>query len=256
MKSQNLIVVALTIALVLTAATLFVSRMPPDNPAIGIVAPAAISELRSATPPDDADLQTARGPLVAADPGTAARRLVTLPPNSRRIGCNNGLTAVFDKDGKSQGYTCNPTPYEDYDTEALEVLAYGDAEAASVLAYRLRDTNYQRAIRMARRSAALSGGDVSTLISATYWRPMEDDSGALDLSGIGQAYVLRSLIQKIRDIDNGVPPAYENLIRERSGDPEAVMGKLNEIAQRMYEEVLQIELDVTGSSTIGGDDDA
>ena len=256
MKSQNFIAVALTTALVLTAVALFVSSTSPDNLVGHRVASAPQSEPPSATPPDDQALRKVPEPMVSDDSGATHPRHGALPSNSRRIGCNNGLTAVFDKNGNSQGYTCNPTPYEDYDTEALEALAYGDAEAASVLAYRLRHTNYQQAIQMARRSAALSAGDVGTLISATYWRPMKDDSGAFDLSGVGQAYVLHSLIQKIRGNGNGAPPIYEKLIREHSSDPEDTLIGLNNIAQRMYEEVRQIELDVTGTSTIGGDDDA
>lgn len=250
MKTQNRIAVALTIVLSLAAGTLLLWQRPtlPENTVLARTEiddsqaePAKTNENIQAQQQTTADEQVARGD----------------PPIPRGIGraCKNGFRIERDPAGKSQGYSCNPSAYEDYDTETLETLAYGDAEAASVLAYRLRHSDYPRAIRLSLRSAALSGGKTSTLMSATMWRPYEDENGGASLSGYGQAYVLHQLIAKLKRKKYSGSPNIERRIRELADDPQAVFEQLDSIANRMYEEIRQVELDVTGYSTIGGDDD-
>jgi hypothetical protein len=254
MKTQNRFAVALTIVLSLAAGTLLLWQRPPlpndhsltrsdfTKPLVEPLVEHLVSS-EKINPPAEiaADERVSRG-----DPPMPAGI-------SRR--CKNGFTIDRNIAGKFQGYSCNPSAYEDYDTEALESLAYGDAEAASVLAYRLRHTDYPRAIRLSLRSAALSGGKTSTLMSAAMWRPVEDENGNPSLSGYGQAYVLYQLIGKLKGNNYGGPPIYVKRIEELADDPQAVFEQLDSIANRMFEEVRQIELDVTGSSTIGGDDD-
>ena len=47
-------------------------------------------------------------------------------------------------------------------------------------------------------------------------------------------------------------PYFEAIIREHSQDPERELALLDERARQMLEEMRQIQLEVTGSSTIGG----
>ena len=250
MKTQNRFAVALTIVLSLTAGALLLWQRPPlpadDNQA-----------KRKVAAPHLTHAETAPETTTALAPTTAQRARVTAPPMPPNINqrCKNGFTHLRDSAGKFEGYSCHPSAYEDYGTEALESLAYGDAEAASVLAYRLRHTDYPRALRMAMRSAALSGGQTSTLTSATMWRPLLDQNGEPDLAGYGQAYVMYQLIEKLKNSSYRAPPAYENRIREVADDPAAHFERLDSIADRMFDEIRQIELDVTGNATIGGDDD-
>lgn len=250
MKTQNRFAVALTIVLPLAAGALLLWQRPPlpENHSLArtdftgpLVEHLASSEKINRPPDAVVDERVARG-----DP--------PMPADISRA-CRNGFVIDRDIAGKFQGYSCNPSAYEDYDTEALESLAYGDAEAASVLAYRLRHTDYPRAIRLSLRSAALSGGKTSTLISAAMWRPVQDGNGKPSLSGYGQAYVLHQLIEKLKDSSYRAPPTYEARIQELADDPHAVFEQLDSITNRMFEEIRQIELDVTGSSTIGGNDD-
>jgi len=250
MKTQNRIAVASTIVLSLTAGALLLWQQPP-LPANDGLAKTDIVEPRPALAPSPLEIPaqtdiTTNARMARDDPSVLA--------NINRA-CKHGFTINRDLAGNFQGYSCNPAAYEDYDTEALESLAYGDAEAASVLAYRLRHSDYPRAIRLSLRSAALSGGTASTLMSATMWRPLEDENGSPSLSGYGQAYVLHQLIGKLKGNNYGGPPIYEKRIEELADDPQAVFEQLDSIANRMFDEIRQIELDVTGNSTIGGDDD-
>ncbi len=250
MKTRKSIAMALTIVLSLAAGALLVWQISPrfntDIPASSGLAerpvPGAENPEESAAPVD-----TAADEAVA---GTA----YSIPRNIHRL-CKNGFAIERNSAGDFQGYSCNPSPYENYSTEALDSLAYGDAEAASVLAYRLRFTDYPRALRLAVRAAALSGGDVRTLISATYWRPLQDESGEPSLSGFGQAYVLHSLIEKIRNSSYRMPAMYEMNIRHISDKPDEMLDELDDIVDRLLDDARRVESDVVGNSTIGGDDD-
>lgn len=250
MKTQNRFAVALTIVLSLAAGALLLWQQPPT------LKNHSLAKAENVEPPAEhaqANMKTLAPADILADQGVVRRD----PPLHRGISraCKNGFTIERDVAGNFQGYSCNLSAYEDYDTEALESLAYGDAEAASVLAYRLRYTDYPRALEMAMRSSALSGGKTSTLISAAKWRPLLDRTGESDLAGYGQAYVLHQLIERLKNSSYRASPGYEKRIREIAADPEAYVERLNSITDRMYDEIRQVELDVTGNSTIGGDDD-
>ncbi len=250
MKTRKSIAMALTIVLSLAAGALLVSQIPPrmasDNLASSTLAQPPVS---SVDKPED---NTA--PIDAAGGETVAGTAQSIPRSVHKV-CKNGFSIEHNSVGDFRGYSCNPSAYENYSTETLESLAYGDAEAASVLAYRLRHTDYPRALRQAIRAAALSGGDVRTLISATYWRPLQDENGKPSLSGFGQAYVLHSLIEKIRNSGYRMPAMYEMNIRHISDKPDEMLDELDDIVDRLLDDARRVESDVVGNSTIGGDDD-
>ena len=250
MKTQNQFAVALTIVLSLAAGALLLWQRPP--------LPETYSQVKVAPAEPPVDSAATSNDIPALPTATAGERVARGdPPIPRGMNwaCENGFTIDRDRAGNFQGYSCSRSAYENYDTEALESLAYGDAEAASILAYRLRRTDYPRALKLAMRAAALSGGKTSTLTSAAMWRPYDNESGQPSLSGHGQAYVLHELIGRLKGSNYGGPPIFERRIRELADDPQAVFEKLDAITDRMFEEIRRIELDVTGSSTIGGDDD-
>ena len=250
MKTRNSIAMALTIVLSLAAGALLVWQPPPG------LATDNIASFKPARPPlPSAEIPQEPAPPVdaPADKGVAGT-VYSIPRNMHRV-CRNGFRVERNSKGDFQGYCCNPSAYENYSNEALESLIYGDAEAASVLAYRLRRSDYSRALRLSVRAAALSGGDVSTLISATYWRSLTDASGEPSLSGFGQAYVLHSLIEKIRNSSYRKPGMYEVNIRQISDKPDQMLDELDDIVDRLLDDARQIETDVVGISTIGGGDD-
>ncbi len=250
MRTQNQILMALAIVLTLSAGGLLawqITRHDADVGATGPIAPepaAAVAGL-----PENSAAATRSKPEWMA-PGA----IPPLPGNIQHT-CKSGFTVERDRAARFQGFLCNSSAYEDYSTEALESLAYGDADAASTLAFRLRHSDYPRALRLALRSAALGDGDVSTLISATYWRPLQGENGEPSVAGFAQAYVLHSLIQRIRNSATNISATYEQRIRQLSADPDAVLDQLDVVVEQLLEEARQIELEVTGNSTIGGEDD-
>jgi len=247
MKTQKQILMALTIVLTLAAGGLLVWRAPPDAVDVsgtGRLAPEPAAPVAAA--PDES---------ARPEPEWIAPGAIPPIPRSIQKTCKSGFIIERDSEGRFAGFSCNPSAYEDYSTEALESLAYGDADAASVLAHRLRHSDYPRALGLALRSVALSGGDVTTLISATLWRPLQDESGEPSIAGFAQAYVLHSLIKRIRNSTTNIPVSFELNIRKLSDDPAALLDDLDEVVERVLEDVRQIELEVTGGSIIGGDDD-
>ncbi len=250
MKTQNQILMALAIVLTLSAGGLLVWQMPRhdvDAGGAGRLAPGPAGPVTGATENAAAS--------VRPEPEWLAPGAIPPIPRSIQDTCKSGFTIERDSEGRFGGFSCNPSAYEDYSTEALESLAWGDADAASTLAHRLRHTDYPRALRLALRSVALSGGDVTTLVSATLWRPLQDENGEPSVAGFAQAYVLHSLINRIRNSTTNIPVSYELNIRQLSDDPNAVLDQLDVVVERLLEEARQIEFEVTGSSTIGGDDD-
>ncbi len=250
MRTQNQILMALAIVLALSAGGLLAWQITRHDADIGATRP--ISPEPAATVarlPENSAAETRSGSEWMA-PGA-------IPPLPGKIQhtCKSGFTIERDRAARFQGFLCNSSAYEDYSSEALESLAYGDADAASTLAFRLRHSDYPRALRLALRSAALGRGDVSTLISATYWRPLHDANREPSLAGFAQAYVLHSLIRRIRNSAINISATYEQSIRQLSDDPDAVLDELDVVVEQLLEEARQIELEVTGNSTIGGDDD-
>ncbi len=250
MKAQHQIAMALTIVLSLAAGAVlvwqFATHPAGDNYAVSNTAadPAALFE------------ETVESPEpVVTEADEHRADAATIFPRKINRACKNGFTVERNLAGDFQGYSCNRSAYENYSNAALESLAYGDAEAASVLAYRLRHSDYPRALRLAIRAAALSGGDVSALISATSWRPLQDENGEPSLSGFAQAYVLHSLIERIRSSSYKKPGMYETNIRRISDKPDEMLDDLDDIVDQLLDDARQIELDVIGNSTIGGDDD-
>jgi hypothetical protein len=250
MKTRKSLAMALTIVLSLAAGALLVWQISPR------MAGDDLASFKPAEPPVPSaeELGKSVAPANAAAEGVVAGKTPSIPRSIRGV-CKNGFSIERDSSGDFQGYSCNPSAYENYSTEALESLAYGDTEAASVLAYRLRHSDYPRALRLAVRTAALSGGDVGTLISATYWRSLRDEDGDPSLSGFAQAYVLHSLIEKIRNSGYRMPGMYEVNIRRISDEPDKMLDELDAVVGRLLDDARQIESGVTGNSTIGGDDD-
>ena len=168
--------------------------------------------------------------------------------------CQWGTMPMYDGSARA-GETCAKSPHHEYSNETLEVLAYGDAEAARVLALRLRHSDFNRALQLALRAVALSGGDTGVLVSAELWRLPQSPTGPTALESVSHMYVMNSL-RSLVDYGAYEPYAsYEKRIRELADDGDATLQQLDQLVYRLYDDLRKLELDVTGNSHIGGDDD-
>lgn len=246
MTAKNRLAVGLTTALTLIAALVWLrlDDLPaPSNPVITSPTEPAAGPRdtgEAARPASDAD--------AAASDGSSGRATRRFPR------CRWGTTPLYDGNVQA-GETCAKSPHHDYSSETLEVLAYSDAEAARVLAMRLRHTDFARAMRLALRSVALSGGDTQVLVSAELWRLPQTEHGPTALQAVSHQYVMSSLRSLVDHGEYRPYASYESRIRELADDGDATLRELDRFVHQLYDDIRQLELDVTGNSTIGGDDD-
>ena len=147
-------------------------------------------------------------------------------------------------------------PYETYSSAALETLAYSDAKAAEVLGVRLRDKDLAKSMSLMIRSSALLGGDTAPIFQSFNMYPHSHEiDGAPIVKTIHTKFVL-SAVADLLSGDTFYAGLWEDRIRAYSSDPEAEIALLYDQALRIIDEMRQIELEVTGSSTIGGQGDA
>jgi hypothetical protein len=193
-------------------------------------------------------------------PGTVAVAAVDQVQSSD---CDVTTHYVSQGDGTvGELYSCGsetPTarhPYESYSNETLESLAYADAKAAAVLGMRLRDSNEARAMSLMLRAAALADGDTAPILQYfnAYAHPSAID-GVPVRKTIHTKFVLSAVADLLSDDSNMVAP-WEEKIRRYSSDPETEIALLHERAREIVGQMRQIQLDVTGSSNIGGQGDA
>ena len=253
MTAKNRLAVGLTTALTLVAALVWL-RMDdvpaPSRPAAAAIpsaGPAAASRGKSDLPGD-------APPDVAANTGPATDDDASLRSPRGFPRCQWGTTRIYDGNALA-GETCARSPHHEYSNETLEILAYSDAEAARVLALRLRHSDFSRAIQLALRSIALSGGDTQVLVSAEVWRLPQTEHGPTPLETVSHQYVMNALRTLVRHGDLQPYPAYVNRIRELADDGDATLEELDRFVYQLYDDVRQLERDITGNSTIGGDDD-
>ena len=143
-------------------------------------------------------------------------------------------------------------PYANYSSEALASLAYADPGAAEILSMRLRATETEAAMSYALRATALLGGDATPIVaySNAYPGPTAID-GVPVRNTVHVKYVLAAVTSLLGDPRHSLP-YFEAIIRAHSQDPEKEIALLDTRAHEIIGEMRRIQLDVTGSSTIGG----
>ncbi len=146
--------------------------------------------------------------------------------------------------------------YETFPTDALNALAWSDATAAEVLGMRLRESDEAAALSLTLRAAALGGGNPEPILrfSNAYPGPTSID-GELVRKTVHTKYVLGAVAEMLGAGPNTLP-YWEAQIRQVSTDPERELDLLRQRAEQLLREMQQIELDVTGESTFGGQSDA
>lgn len=147
-----------------------------------------------------------------------------------------------------------PHPYAHYDNGSLEVLAYGDSEAAALLGRRLaasdRDTSYAMLVR----AAALDGdvGHLAWLADQAYSVVRVD--GALQIDNVKRRYELAALAARL----GGDPSAMQFLrdILLDAGVGAHVLSRLDDRVDRLLESMHDIQRAVYGEIRHGGQSDA
>ena len=147
-------------------------------------------------------------------------------------------------------------PYRHYPSGALESLAYADATAAEILAMRLIESDPAASLSLVMRAAALAGGDPAPVVrySNAYPRPVAID-GVPQEQTVRVKYVLAA-VTALLGHESGAPAHWETVIRAHSADPERELSQLQARAREIVAEMRQIEIEVAGDSTIGGQGDA
>lgn len=190
-----------------------------------------------------------------------ATRLVDAPQGNR--GCEIVTHYLPRGDGTVQEvYSCESInaadghPYESYSNAALESLAYADAKAAEILGMRISAQDEAKAISLIIRAAALSGGDVAPILmySQSYPHPSAVD-GVPVRKTVHTQFVLAAVVDLL-GANSGLTATWEDTIRHYSSDPDTEIALLHAQAIRIVEEMRQIQLDVLGNATIGGQGDA
>ena len=249
MKTRSLLLLVPVVAVAIACFT-WKAGHPP-----GKVEP-TVTELASPPPAIELAPQTAADPAAVPSPAPVAAA-------TTGGGCEIVTHYLPVGDGTVQELiACEPTgpveghPYESYSSAALESLAYADAKAAEILGMRLIERDEARAISLILRSSALSGGDVTPILrySQSYPAPSAVD-GVPVRKTIQTKYVLSAVVDMLgTDTRYAVP--WENQIRRYSTDADREIAMLQARARQIVDEMRQIQLDVTGSSSLGGQGDA
>lgn len=218
---------------------------PGSPPLTNRAAPAAIAEVEApgSLPPQAARSETAQ------QSGDGDCEIVThyLP---------RGDGTVFE------AVSCEPLveetrhPYESYSDAELESLVYADAKAAEILGMRLREQDEVRAMSLTLRASALAGGDIKPILAFSNAYP---HATSVNNVPVRKAVYTRFILAEVADLlgdGTDYTAAWEARIRQYSTDPELELALLRDKARRIVAEMRQIQLDVTGTSTIGGPDDA
>lgn len=158
-------------------------------------------------------------------------------------------------------YSCTPQqqpephPYAHYGEEALEAMAYADAEAAALLGRRLIGANTDRAFDLLIRAAALDGGNVRHIA----W--LSDQAfGTLEINGkpqvtnIERQYELAALAARLGD--SAQEPAFFRKQLVDIGVDAARLDSLDAEVEALLQSMRDIQRTVLGDVTIGGHSDA
>jgi hypothetical protein len=151
---------------------------------------------------------------------------------------------------KCASVTATEHPYNNYSNETLMELAYSDAKASEVLGLRLRETDFEVALSLTVRAAALAGGDAEPIqyFSDAYpYSTYTNDEPNLET--IRVRYVLSAVSNLLGAEDSNVG-YWENKVRQEFDHPMEAIGDLNTEARRIVAEMRDIENEVKGEVTI------
>ena len=177
---------------------------------------------------------------------------------SQNPNCTINVRYVPNDDGTvTESYSCDPElptephPYEYYDDQALRELAFSDGIAAEILGERLSDSNSQESLGLYIRAAALRGGDPTTLLGYSNLYPTpERINGELVLETVRIKYVLSKAAVYLGGSPGELDERTADVV-EAFPHSEDVIARFDTEAQAIIEQMRDIEIEVTGSSSIG-----
>lgn len=175
--------------------------------------------------------------------------------------CTVELKDYVTPDGEMfKAYSCTPHsprpphPYASYSDATLEVMAYSDAEAASLLGKRLIERDTGRSYEMLIRAAALDN-DFTHLawLGDQAFGTMAID-GVPQIDNLKRQYELAALSQYLGEFSGRRDFYRQELSNAGIGADE--IASLDERVAELLQQVQDIQRTVHGNVTVGGPDDA
>lgn len=178
-------------------------------------------------------------------------------------GCTIDTRYVPNPDGTvTPLYTCErtekvpPHPYTNYSNEALESLAWGDADAARILGMRLRLRDEAAATSLVVRAAALAGGDPAPILEYANAYPLPSEIDGVPVRRTVHARFVLGAVADMLEKGSSDVAHWELVIRQVSSDPEREIEMLRDRARAIVEEIDRVREDVTGVTGNGRRNDA
>lgn len=182
------------------------------------------------------------------DSESAAKEARDCIADVRYVANDDGTVAEIDSCDPA---TSNePHPYEYYDDIALRELSYSDAAAAEILGRRLAQFDSQESLRLYVRAAALRGGDPDTLLKYAEEYPTPERVNDMPvLETVRIKYVLSKAASQIGDRSGELESRTEDVV-EAFPNAEDVIVRFDNEARAILEQMRDIEIEITGSSSI------
>ena len=237
-------------------ATCYVAERPQAPPGINEPTPAAVGEqprLNTHSARLAGHAAVPAGPQAPAQAG----------PQDPVPGCTIDTRYLANPDGTvTPLYTCEraekapPHPYTTYSDEALESLAWGDADAARILGMRLRLRDEAAATSLVVRAAALAGGDPAPILEYANAYPLPGEIDGVPVRRTVHARFVLGAVADMLEKGSSDVAHWELVIRQVSSDPDREIEMLRDRARAIVEEIDRIREDVTGVTGNGRRNDA
>jgi hypothetical protein len=257
---KKLLMIAGTLCVASAIWLLNIPRQAPATPAVSAPAVPTFAQNRNARSPDrDAELSVDGNVVTESfDDGTETVLGIRVRQDRK---CKVELKDYVTTDGEMfSAYTCTPFepaavhPYADYTNDALEALAYADAEAAARLGRRLAAEDREKAFQLLVRATALDGDPrhLAWLADAYYGRFRVD--GRLQLDNVMRQYEIASVAAHF-----GEDPEASAVLRDTlvgSGLESDEISRLDERVEQLLGRIRNIQVTVFGEVRHGGQGDA
>jgi hypothetical protein len=176
--------------------------------------------------------------------------------------CRVELKDYVTTDGEMfSAYSCTsykpPTPriYAEYDNDTLANMAYSDAVAAALLGHRLIGKDTGRAYELLVRASALEDGNVEHLAwLADQAFGLVAIDGKPQLDNLQRRYELAALAGRLGNAPGSVEYLQSELLG--NGITKTQMDALNLRVEELLHSMRDIQREVQGHVTLGGQDDA
>ena len=225
-----------------------------------VAAPVAAGLNEPAGPAGNLQPRDAAGASTVADVDDGTETVLGLRVRKDR-NCTVELRDYVTPDGDMfAAYTCTPHaprprhPYASYSDETLEVMAYSDAEAASLLGKRLIERDAGRSYEMLIRAAALDNdhGHLAWLADQAFGTIRVD--GEPQVENLKRQYELAAVARHLGDISGRTALIRDALLASGASADDFVV--LDRRVADLLQSMRDIQRNVYGEITVGGRSDA